>query len=200
MMNHPQISREEKERHDIGQQYRFDIINKVNDLLIIMLNKYHASRVAVLEFHNGGQNISGLPFVKYNMEYEQINIDVKNMNGVIKDLPASVIGPIYADLTDGSKKFKVYYKEDIEEFKNRSTVLYSYLQELSVDYIIFAPIYDSNNLMFGVCCIEYSNTVKPSFVTSKETLDNLIESYKLELHDDIIRLSNYLTLNKEINK
>ena len=187
----------EKEKHDIGQIQRLDIGEEINAILLSMLHKYHASRTCVLEFHNGGVNIGGLPFVKYDMVYEQINTDVDVLSSKVNDLPSSNLAPIIADLKDGTTKFKVYYKKDIEDLINRSTVLYCHLKEIQVEYILYAPLYDSSNLMIGLVAIEYrtnSNTI----ISDESLFNKLIEKHGLDIHDDVIKISNYLDFKKKI--
>ena len=187
----------EKEKHDIGQIQRLDISEEINAILLSMLHKYHASRACVLEFHNGGVNIGGLPFVKYDMVYEQINTDVDVLSSKVNDLPSSNLAPIIADLKDGTTKFKVYYKKDIEDLINRSTVLYCHLKEIQVEYILYAPLYDSSNLMIGLVAIEYranSNTI----ISDESLFNKLIEKHGLDIHDDVIKISNYLDFKKKI--
>lgn len=189
-------SRQEKIKHDEGQTQRFDISNDINALLLLMLNKYHATRVCVLEFHNGGTNIGGLPFVKYNMEYEQIKPDVKILGRLVRDLPASNIAPIISDLNDGTSKFKVYYKADIENLKTRSTVLYSHLSEINTEYIIYSPLYDSANIMIGLCAIEYMAGYD-ELISDDIIFNKLVETNKLDIHDNMIKISNYLDFKKK---
>lgn len=187
----------EKEKHDIGQTQRLDIGVEINSLLLSMLHKYHASRVCVLEFHNGGSNIGGLPFVKYNMEYEQIRTDISVLGSVVQDLPSSNLAPVISDLKDGTTKFKVYYKKDIEDLVNRSTVLYCYLKEINAEYIIYAPLYDSTNIMIGLCAIEY--IASDNYIISDENLFNkIVDIHRLEIHDDVIKIANYLDFKKKI--
>lgn len=186
----------EREKHDSGQIQRLDIGDEINALLLLMLHKYHASRVCILEFHNGGVNIGGLPFVKYNMEYEQIHTDVNVLGSIVQDLPAANLAPVIADLKDGTTKFKVYYKKDIEDLINRSTVLYCHLKEINVEYMIYAPLYDSSNVMIGLVAIEYIKCDN-SILSDENLFNKLIDKYGLNIHDDIIKISNYLDFKKK---
>lgn len=187
----------EKTEHDIGQTQRFNIGEEINTLLLTMLNKYHASRVCILEFHNGGVNIGGLPFVKYDMVYEQINTDIDVLSSKVNDLPSANLAPVIADLKDGTTGYKVYYKKDIEDLINRSTVLYCYLKEINVEYIIYAPLYDSSHMMIGLCAIEYRSN-KKSLVSDESVFNKILETHGLDIHDDIIKISNYLDFKKKI--
>lgn len=187
----------EKTEHDIGQTQRLNIGDEINTLLLTMLNKYHASRVSILEFHNGGVNIGGLPFVKYDMVYEQINTDIDVLSSKVNNLPSANLAPIINDLKDGTTEYKVYYKKDIEDLINRSTVLYCYLKEINVEYIIYAPLYDSSNMMIGLCAIEYRSN-KKSLVSDESVFNKILETHGLDIHDDVIKISNYLDFKKKI--
>ena len=192
----PDVNKEKTE-HDIGQTQRFNIGDEINTLLLAMLNKYHASRVCILEFHNGGVNIGGLPFVKYDMVYEQINTDIDVLSSKVNNLPSANLAPVIADLKDGTTEYKVYYKKDIEDLINRSTVLYCHLKEINVEYIIYAPLYDSSHMMIGLCAIEYRSN-KKSLVSDESVFNKILETDGLDIHDDVIKISNYLDFKKKI--
>ena len=149
------------------------------------------------EFSAPGVNIGGLPFVKYDMVYEQINTDVDVLSSKVNDLPSANLAPIINDLKDGTTEYKVYYKKDIEDLINRSTVLYCYLKEINVEYIIYAPLYDSSHMMIGLCAIEYRSN-KKSLVSDESVFNKILETNGLDIHDDVIKISNYLDFKKKI--
>lgn len=179
----------EKSLHDKGQQQRFDINNELNYYLSQMRIKYQADRSCILEFHNGGHNIGGLPFIKYDMVYEQINKDVTPIHAKVTDLPSSNIASIIYDLHDGTDKFKVYYPEDIEKLSQNNSVLYFYLNELNIKYIVYGPIYDTNNIMIGLCVLEYTN-----YPYGDNMFRKFIDINALDIHSDIAKISNLLDL------
>ena len=85
--------------------------------------------------------------------------------------------------------------EDIEKLKEQSTVLYYQLKEIHVQYLIYAPIYDSNNIMVGLCVIEYSRYFHG---------DNLFKEFILrkrnEIHNNVARIAGLLDFKHKIEK
>lgn len=59
-----------KKEHDAAMEMRRINNPKINQLMLDVMYKYNADRVSVIEFHNGTNNTSGLPFIYGEMTYE----------------------------------------------------------------------------------------------------------------------------------
>jgi phosphoribosylpyrophosphate synthetase len=66
------MEKKNKETHDEGSEVRGYVSPKINKILIKMVYEMHADRAFVIEMHNGKENASSLPFVYYDMTYEEI--------------------------------------------------------------------------------------------------------------------------------
>lgn len=67
---------EDKKHHSDLVQKRFEIGPRIANELKSLLIRLDADRAAILEFHNGTYNASGLPFVYGDMVYEEISPNV----------------------------------------------------------------------------------------------------------------------------
>ena len=184
-----------KEIHNKGISQRAEIDLQINQILHDMLLSYMADRTIVMEFHNSNTNIGGLPFLWYDIHYEQIAKDVPILFTKVQNIPSSNIAPVIKDLQDGTDNMVIYMPEDIEKLKEQSTVLYYQLKEIDIQYLIYAPIYDSNNIMVGLCVIEYSRYFHG---------DNLFKEFILrktnEIHNNVARIAGLLDFKHKIEK
>ena len=64
----------EKQRHDNLIELRLENAPKVQSLLDKLTYRVNASRVMILEMHNGSEGNGGLPFTKCTATYEALNI------------------------------------------------------------------------------------------------------------------------------
>ena len=64
----------EKQRHDNLIELRIENAPKVQSLLDKLTYRVNASRVMILEMHNGSEGNGGLPFTKCTATYEALNI------------------------------------------------------------------------------------------------------------------------------
>lgn len=66
------INKQEREEHDVGSNVRGYVSPKINETLIKLVYELHADRAFVIEMHNGKENASSLPFVYFDMTYEEV--------------------------------------------------------------------------------------------------------------------------------
>lgn len=83
-----------QESHDAAVEYRRGIKNDIRCIMLHTLDVTKADRVFVLEFHNGNNNTTGLPFIYGEMTYEEavegiedIDDDYASMNLSRFELP-----------------------------------------------------------------------------------------------------------------
>ena len=69
------IKKQEREEHDAGSSVRGYVSPKINETLIKLVYELHADRAFVIEMHNGKENASSLPFVYFDMTYEEVRED-----------------------------------------------------------------------------------------------------------------------------
>ena len=166
--------------HNNSINQRKYIDNEINDRLKNLFYLSRSSRVAILEFHNSKENLSGLSFLWYDMHYERQSKSTSSISAVIKDRQASALLPIVDDLANIPTHTKAYSREDIENIYERSSVLYDDLiNKLNVNSIIYSAIYNQdNNTIMGLLVVEYLKEPDPDLI--KEVL-NEVPAYSVGL-------------------
>lgn len=71
------MERKTKENHEHGAEVRKFVSPKVNQILFKLVYEAEADRAFVMEMHNGKENASSLPFIFYDMTYEEVREDAK---------------------------------------------------------------------------------------------------------------------------
>lgn len=142
------------------------IKQKIHDLL----NRYNADRAFILEFHNNKQNLAGLPFLWFDMTFEEIAKGVNTIQAAWKDQEASQLLPVIKDINDNDG-FKIYSLEDLEELQHTSSVLYRRLRgDRQLQEAIMVGLYDNNNKMIGIFILEYEDSFIPVEVLDPEDI------------------------------
>jgi len=164
---------------------RLSVSSDINYKIKTILDKYNASRVSVVEFHNSKENENGLAFAWYDIQYEFTARGVKPDKR--KDVQISSIMPVIEDLSTGKVVIE-YDRADIDNIYNRSSDLNYYLGvERNDVYVIFAGLYNDFNALVGFLAIEYMNEndipdeIEESDIESYATIiSNLIKYDKSE--------------------
>lgn len=131
------------------------VSEEINNILWDTMNIYNCQRILVLEFHNSKENLNGLPFLWYDVQYEKQQKDVLPISSKARNLQASNIVPIINVINNTPGNIIILDKNDIEKLYNKSTVLYSQLKELNIEHIIFSGIYSNDNKLIGIVALEY---------------------------------------------
>ena len=144
-----------KSNHDKSLDRRFMISEKIGNILWDTMNIYNCQRAIVIEFHNSKENLNGLSFLWYDVQYEKQQRDVISISNKARNLQASNIVPIINKINSTPGNIIVLNSDDIEKIYDESTVLYSQFKELNVEHIIYSGIYSSNNKLIGLIALEY---------------------------------------------
>lgn len=74
-------------KHDELMMYRFNYVNeKISEILKDLLISLRASKACVFEMHNGTNNVTGLPFLYADMNYEETSDDKYNTADEFKNI------------------------------------------------------------------------------------------------------------------
>ncbi len=141
--------------HNRSIDKRIKISEEIDTILWDMMNLYNCQRAVVIEFHNSKENLNGLSFLWYDIQYEKQQRDVYAISNKVKNMQASNIIPIINKVNSTPGNIIILNPEDIEKIYEESTVLYSQLKELNVEHIIFSGVYSSNNKLIGLVALEY---------------------------------------------
>ena len=144
-----------KSNHDKSLDRRFMISEKIGNILWDTMNLYNCQRAIVIEFHNSKENLNGLSFLWYDVQYEKQQRDVISISNKARNLQASNIVPIINKINSTPGNIIVLNSDDIEKIYDESTVLYSQFKELNVEHIIYSGIYSSDNKLIGLIALEY---------------------------------------------
>lgn len=144
-----------KSNHEKSLDRRFSISEEINNILWDAMNLYNCQRALVIEFHNSKENLNGLSFLWYDVQYEKQQRGTSSISSKVRNLQASNIVPIINRVNNTPGNIVLLNSDDIEKIYDESTVLYSHLKELNVEHIIYSGIYSSDNKLIGLVALEY---------------------------------------------
>ena len=144
-----------KYNHERSLDRRFIISEEIGNILWDTMNLYNCQRAIVIELHNSKENLNGLSFLWYDVQYEKQQRDVLSLSSKARNLQASNIMPIINRVNNTPGNIIILNSDDIEKIYNESTVLYSQFKEVNIEHIIFSGIYSSDNKLIGLVALEF---------------------------------------------
>jgi hypothetical protein len=81
-----------------ARKVRKDSVFKVNRLLTELLQKTSADRVALFEYHNGGYNLTGMPFLHFSLSICRNNYGVDDLSKDFNDILVSSVPDFVKEL------------------------------------------------------------------------------------------------------
>lgn len=115
-----------------------------------MVFEASADRAYVLQFHNGDENIRGIPFIKFSVTNEWCPISVKRESQNYKDIP---IG-IFAGLSYEVIKDKNLYFPDVEDLRAHDSGSYAIFKSKEVKSVYISGIFDLQDSLIGLVILE----------------------------------------------
>lgn len=109
-----------------ARKVRKDAIFKINRLLTELMNKLNVDRAAIFEYHNGGYNLTGLPFLHFSLTIQRNRLGVDELS---KDFDNVLVSAVPEFVNDIDKNV-IHFIPDIKELKQKFPRLY---RELSGD-------------------------------------------------------------------
>ena len=103
----------ERDEHQRLMDHRLSIDEEMNNILKELCVETGADAAFIFEFHNGSNNLSGMPFFYMDMTYEHIHADNKPLYGVSawKNIPIAGYPFIMKHYTEG---YYIGHVEDID--------------------------------------------------------------------------------------
>lgn len=129
------------------------ISNKIDSLLQDILNKANASRVSVVQFHNGGRGINKQSFLKMSMTNEQVRLGVKPFMPEFKDQFRSVLSYFIKEMTENG----ICCIQDVNDMINIDTGMYEFMQNRGIEAKFGMPVKNDEGYLIGFVCIEFNN-------------------------------------------
>ena len=143
----------EQKIHDLEMNMRLQNSSALNNLVIQLLYETNADRVLLAEYHNGSENISGIPFLKWSVTFESFRDEVGF--SVANDYQQQQI-TLYPFITHIGENFlyRGYVNTDLKKIDNS----YAYkLMAHQIEYIIISQIVDDKGSKCGMLILEYTN-------------------------------------------
>lgn len=141
--------------HSDSIRKRLQVSEEINDILWELMNHYNCQRSILIEFHNSKENLNGLSFLWYDIQYEKQHRGVQSISAKSRNLQASNLLPIINMVNAAPSNIVILNEEDIEAIYEKSTVLYSQFKEIHAAHIIYCGIYSYDNELIGLIALEY---------------------------------------------
>lgn len=157
----------------ISEQHTESVIKRLNNEpsirqnLIAMKNELKADRVYILETHNGGTNLAGLPFLYVDLTYAEPKSAYSWLENEYKNVRLSRY-PWATELYQNN-----FYAEPIGYLESLDPELYYRLKNEDVEYMAAIVMYGTYNPS-GVIGVVYTN--KDSIPTKKE-IERILMKY-----------------------
>ena len=145
-------------RHTESVNQRFTVTPKILTKLDSILNYHNAQRAVIIEFHNSKENLNGLSFVWYDVQYERHTRNIVPIKNKCKELQVSGLFDIITEIfsNDG---LAIYNKEYIK-LNGINSVLYNEIEK-ELNGIVYEGIYNDNNDLIGLLVLEYIKNEMP---------------------------------------
>lgn len=158
--------------HLSARKARKDSIFKVNRLLAELMQKLNADRVAIFEYHNGGYNLTGLPFLHVSLSVQRNKLGVDELS---KDFDNILVSSI-PDFINDIDKNVIHFVPDIEELKPLFPRLYRELIGDEMSSAIFCSLEGIND-QIGFLMLSFKQPIEQS--KSKVTKELIKKTQKI---------------------
>lgn len=143
------------ETHKRGaRKLRKDSIFKINRLLTEIMNKFDGDRIAIFEYHNGGYNLTGLPFLHISLVIQRNKLGVDELS---KDLDNIMVSSI-PDFINELDKQVIYIIKDISELQTTFPGLYRELAGDGMTQVVFCSLEGVND-QIGFLMLAFKGSV-----------------------------------------
>lgn len=160
-----QHDKDKEATHQKSIDTRIRVSDKVMTKLYDVLNYHNAHRAVVIEFHNSKENLNGLSFVWYDVQYEAHQRKIIPIASRCKDIQLSKLYKIIDDIYN-SDGIVVYTKKTFDEV-GLYNLLYNDIEKEIVG-LIYQGIYNDDNDLIGLVCLEYIKGEFPEYIDEDE--------------------------------
>jgi len=140
----------------------------VDDLLGYILHGFHADRVYLFEYHNGGKNINNINFQKLSNTHEVVGRGIPTTIQGLQNLPVGMFAKVSRMI---AKHQKVYY-ENVCDIKNQDESLHFFCIDRKAQSIFLYGVYDAHDLPIGFIGIEYINSTHAITTAEEDDLQS----------------------------
>lgn len=160
------------EIHDRQVEKRIEVAESIIEKLKDIMNKTHAVRAFIIEFHNSYKNLAGSPFAKYTCTFEWFDKGLEQIGTKIVGLPFSTMAKIVGDVKRTGKHQKLY--TDMEKMEAENPQLFSLLKDTRTHACFYNTLYDDNNKMMGMLVLEWQTPLFTEQLWTGADMPNII--------------------------
>lgn len=139
--------------HNKKLSNRIKISKEIDDMLKVIMNKENAQRAFIVEFHNSYSNISSIPFAKWSMTYECFDQGILPLQSKSQAMPFNQFANIAYEIMGSPTQQNVY--DNMQDMREKNQQLSNVLFSAGITKIVYNALYDNDNNLFGILCIEY---------------------------------------------
>lgn len=122
----------------------------INSTLEKMVYEASAGRASLFQFHNGGENIRGIPFIKFSVTNEWCPISIPRESHLYKDVPIGIFSGISYQIL---QKKKMYFP-DVEDLRSVDSGSYAIFKSKNVESVYVSGIFDLQDSLLGLVVLE----------------------------------------------
>ena len=146
----------QKKIHDYEMNLRMKNSAALNNVVLQLMYETNADRVLLAEYHNGSENISGVPFLKWSVTFESFRNEVGF--SVANEYQHQQI-TLYPFITHIGENY--LYRGYVETELKKIDKSYAYrLLSHGIEYIIVSQIVNDKGLKCGMLILEYMDASK----------------------------------------
>ena len=127
--------------HIEAYKCRQKVNNEINQALENMRIYTHSELAIVVEYHNGGANLSGLPFQNLSCTYERKESDCKSLALKLNKLPVT----LFPDLVQDLQSSDYIHAKSITQFEKKYPVLGAIIKNKKTKEILLFPLNGINS-------------------------------------------------------
>ena len=154
------------------------INNEIDIILQDILVETNASRVNLVQYHNGGKGINKQAFLKMSMTNERIQLNVKPFISEFKDQFRSVLGYFVNQI---GLKGHCYIK-DVDEMLEKDIGMYEFMCNRGIESKFGYAIHNRDKAVIAFISVE--------FIDKKDANETVIDNSFKEHYREIERLLN----------
>lgn len=124
----------------------------INDELKSLLISLRASRVALVQYHNGGHSINKQSFLKMSVTNESFQIEENPLMPHLRDQFRTIFSE-GMKLLDKNGEFIV---DDLEKLKNMDNSMYAFMRERGDEQAFHIALHDAEGMVIGYLLVLYS--------------------------------------------
>lgn len=139
-------------KHDYRPQLRMDV--DITNHLRTIKHDLKASRVLIVQLHNGEYSIARVPFMKYSCSHEQLATGVSSMMLQMEKVHASIFASLNMQIMNGDNVCLPDLASAVAKDPTMNT-LGQFLQVHGTKSIYFFPLMKTDGEVYGMGVVEY---------------------------------------------